>query len=133
MKPNRWHFRAWDEEHHKMLTSKRNGDTHAISFDGTLCEGYTDGDMIQIDFNKGFILMQSTGLADKNGKEIFEGDIVEFGCDSWTHSEVGSIVWDECEAGFKIDKDPEFPLLWGNLGDVEIIGNIYENPELLEK
>lgn len=78
------------------------------------------------------VLMQFTGLLDKNGKEIFEGDIIK-----WKHGdEKGtSQVWfDESQCGFcenQIDKTSGFFLGW--LKEKEIIGNIYENPELLEQ
>ena len=79
--------------------------------------------------------MQSTGLFDKNGVEIFEGDVVSFSIDNgWDYvvSENGLIVyWDGCyqimENGirYRINQCLE--------EDIEVIGNIYENPELLEE
>ena len=80
-------------------------------------------------------LMQSTGLFDKNGVEIFEGDVVSFSIDNgWDYvvSENGLIIyWDGCyqilENGirYRINQCLE--------EDIEVIGNIYENPELLEE
>ena len=78
------------------------------------------------------ILMQSTGLKDKNGVEIFEGDIVKI---------IGDVLDDDMsvirftEGGFYLDYknlDTEFELLYSIDLPIEIIGNIYENPELLE-
>ena len=72
-------------------------------------------------------LMQYTGLKDKNGKEIYEGDIL--------HDDTGSkyeIVYVENLAQFLGDYgDCDFALSMYEQGDNEIIGNIYENSELL--
>jgi uncharacterized phage protein (TIGR01671 family) len=121
MTANRFKFRFWDVHTKRMIRY----DKTAWHIDDAIRAYY--------DNPEHFIAMQSTGLVDKSRKEIFEGDIVEFGCDSWTHSEIGIIIWDDYETKFKIDSDPEFPLPWGKLGDIEIIGNIYENPELLKQ
>lgn len=76
-------------------------------------------------------LMQFTGLLDKNGTEIYEGDILNQE-DGWYRV----IEWDEGAAGFigvAIEKDV-YEKYWNNLGEMdlsaEVIGNIYENPEL---
>lgn len=80
------------------------------------------------------VLMQSTGLTDKNGKEIFEGDVLKV-TDKHSWSEV--VSFSEKKAMF-VSKEigfPESPLweLFNTvLFEIEIIGNIYENPELLE-
>lgn len=81
--------------------------------------------------------MQSTGLFDENGVEIFEGDIVQFE-DYYEVSDSlyinkGIIEW--CQGGFHVtNRDSVLmeDLLDGDSLDVTIIGNIYENPELLE-
>lgn len=65
-----------------------------------------------------------TGLKDKNKKEIYEGDIIDH---RWVgnNSELIYVEWNECRSGFK--------LLMSAALNSEIIGNKYENPELLEK
>lgn len=71
-----------------------------------------------------------TGLKDKNGKEIFEGDIVQFhsGKKLW----IAPIVWRMREAMFVQESAGGWgSLALQDLADIEIIGNIYENPELL--
>jgi uncharacterized phage protein (TIGR01671 family) len=78
------------------------------------------------------ILMQYTGLKDKNGKEIYEGDI----CPSKISGESQVIIFSKC--GFTVgDKNSEYPASLQYLpvfhNQMEVIGNIYENPELLEK
>jgi len=73
-------------------------------------------------------IMQYTGLKDKNGKEIYEGDIckgVYAGSDEREYK--NKIVWDEFECCFTFADSP----LW-TWEMIEIIGNIYENPELLK-
>lgn len=79
--------------------------------------------------------MQSTGLFDKNGKEIFESDIVE-----WKHKDTGQLVRGivkyDTELGFWGMTDARFNDLTaiGYLANqrVTVLGNIYENPELVE-
>ena len=75
-------------------------------------------------------IMQYTGLKDKNGKEIYEGDIVKGYWYDHPKPEVMDIEWSDHFYGFTITK---YPLGIHGLHDLEIIGNIYQNPELLEK
>lgn len=99
--------------HYRQLTVE--GDSHIY---GDVI-GFEDG-----------ILMQSTGLVDKNGKEIFEGDIVHaYGEDTYL---IGVIEYFDNAYCIK-SKNGIYNLLWTNAEQYEIIGNIYENPELLEE
>ncbi|WP_105123163.1 YopX family protein [Streptococcus suis] len=83
----------------------------------------------------GAILMQSTGLFDVNGKEIFEGDIVVN-----KYGNVGYVAYLQQEAGFVVVlKKSDYRLGHRNTGESydvatnhEIIGNIYQNPESVE-
>nr|DAT17662.1 MAG TPA: YopX protein [Caudoviricetes sp.] len=84
---------------------------------------------------KDVILMQSTGLKDKNGKEIFEGDVVrQVRTQPTTENETITGVVTMIEGTWLIMNDCEqlASKLWSETDENEIIGNIYENPELLE-
>lgn len=83
-------------------------------------------------------LMQSTGFFDKNGKEIYEGDIVQFeDCSkvsNFLYINTGVIEW--CQGSFHLTNGNSVSmedLVDEDLLNVTIIGNIYENPELLEE
>lgn len=84
---------------------------------------------------KDVILMQSTGLKDKNGKEIFEGDVVrQVRTQPTTENETITGVVTMIEGTWLIMNDCKqlASKLWSETDENEIIGNIYENPELLE-
>lgn len=123
-------FRAW------MKSLKWMCDVTNISFDSKLVDICQQGDTercteISVEFDE-IELMQSTGLFDRNGKEVFIGDIVKCtrGC---SHE-----VYLEKEYGGTFIGGMPAIYLKGLLSgyawteDEEIIGNIYENPELLE-
>lgn len=87
---------------------------------------------------EGVKLMQSTGLLDKNGKEIFEGDVIAIEVDD-TGTPINARVFQNSKIGvlmfhvFEDNEDvPMVELLEDNSVAFEIIGNVYENPELLE-
>ncbi|MEG0123157.1 YopX family protein [Enterococcus sp.] len=83
-----------------------------------------------IDVTDQIILMQSTGLKDKNGVEIFEGDIVKAEI-TLGHTDTGVVKFERGE--FKVDDKAEDILSFGFYYQYEVIGNIWENPELLEE
>lgn len=126
MKPK---FRAWTEEGEVMYYDVYpfEDDTLLLSYDEIAFDEVPASD---------FILMQSTGLKDKNEKEIFEGDIVKYkiGCNTYTEE----VAYDKNFARFGVryaNADIIFTF-WElaediDLSSLEIIGNVYENPELL--
>ncbi|MCK1239866.1 YopX family protein [Streptococcus uberis] len=75
------------------------------------------------------ILMQSTGLFDKNGVEVFEGDILYY--PEQDEDKYGYIEFDKDRLAFVLDNGFE-KFFYGEYGMGYIVGNIYENPELLE-
>ncbi|WP_198549813.1 YopX family protein [Macrococcoides caseolyticum] len=81
-------------------------------------------EVIEEELFENIILMQSTGLHDKNGKEIFEGDVVKY----WEN--IGYIEF--YQGSWVINwNDGSLFDLYDNENNLEIIGNIHEHPELL--
>lgn len=70
---------------------------------------------------------QYTGLTDKNGKKIFEGDIIR------SNSERGYIEYYPNDCAFDVVDDHGFYWLISEMSNIEVIGNIHDNPELLEE
>jgi len=124
-------YRAWLPEWEMVTVSSvdmYDGKATGIMYIGDLLDGQADN----------FELMQWTGLVDKNGVDIYEGDVL-----SDTHKRTFEVRWQsgyepEMEVGFWLKKtytNEIFPFHYtkdiGGLG-MEVIGNIYENPELLK-
>ena len=137
-------FRAWDKIDHKMYFN--------IGFSMIGIQVYEDEnvpEVILLDRGRDcFELMQYTGLKDKDGKEIYEGDIVRSTVKRCSSCDCGNftlirILQVECQSfGGKITFDSfvlynkEENCRWGanvldSLGELKVIGNIYENPDLL--
>ena len=74
---------------------------------------------------------QYTGLIDKNGKKIFEGDIVS---GFFNHEKIVGYIFYGSDASFFIQRDGLFGIGLNNASDwLEVIGNIHDNPEFLEQ
>lgn len=129
-------FRAWDSAKKEMFK-----DTFAITESGQVVvveQEFVTSTPDYI-FVEHLVIMQSTGLKDKNGKEIFEGDILTDGHttgDIRNHPTLGFYTVDESsKEGYLsdtvgIEDFEEAKEFMRN--SIEVIGNIYENPELLE-
>lgn len=119
-------FRAWDDENNCMVkVSKLHlGKKMMVEHDKSEWNWYTRETPI----------MQFTGLTDKNGKEIYEGDIVTYGAwdvdidEDWRHSPALVEYKDE-KTAFYLTKSCNIHL--AGLRELEVLGNIYENPELI--
>jgi len=122
-------FRVWLPDIDQMLRVK------ALVFekDKTRCVCGYSFDFYLEDENA--TIMQSTGLVDKNGKEIFEGDIVrQVRTQPITENETITGVVTMIEGAWLIMNDCEqlASYLWSETDENEIIGNVYENRELFE-
>lgn len=128
-------FRVWEPYYKKMFANDQ-----IIIWDGNVY--VNDADKITVDNMKGWsiddkYLMQSTGLFDRNGVEIFEGDILKCtsfdGC-LWCET----VSWDSTIAGFATQQNGYDATAIEYITDsksiaIEIIGNVHQNPELVEE
>lgn len=109
-------FRAWDKVN-KVMEDEQTA--LAIQFNGQIIGKNFEHS------NDTFEIMQYTGLKDKNGKEIFEGDIIEH----YYHG-LSEVFYQN--GGYKINGKLSV-VGFGSLSRAtRIIGNIYENPELIK-
>lgn len=112
-------FRAWDKEEKVMC--------YDIP---TFTDDFTDmlNRTIKYHQDNDLVLMQYTGLKDKNGKEIYEGDIIKYSMGNTMQSnpmvvsfeEIFGLLGEYCNSYYATNKN-----------SFEVIGNIYQNPELI--
>lgn len=119
-------FRAWDKKEKKMIYPNQDERDLVYSFNDGNLWFISKGDWQDV---VDIIFMQYTGLKDRNGEEIYEGDIIKTkGNPKDKFDEQGTsidkVIWDENE------------LCWFAHGllhkSCKVIGNIYENPELIK-
>lgn len=126
-------FRAWSKLASRMYI------VNGLHFDRGMVQYANNDNAIRFIKLENIILMQSTGLFCKNGKEIFEGDVIAIEVDD-TGTPINARVFQNSKIGvlmfhvFEDNEDvPMVEFLEDNSVAFEIIGNIYENPELLEE
>lgn len=125
-------FRAWDDEEKKMYSPEdlEQPDIKEDTKKTIYC--YLSYGVLQIyDFREKdpiqFVPMQSTGWFDKNQTEIYEGDIVQI------ENTIYQIIWSEDISGFILLSTDGVIMMGGDYiaDEIEIIGNVYENQELI--
>jgi uncharacterized phage protein (TIGR01671 family) len=127
-------FRVWDKQN-KNWDAELNEGTY-----GWDTEGITLNQFIEYitcarqdpypNQEKRFIIQQFTGLKDKDGKEIYEGDIVEN--DLITSKSIQIVQWDDGHGCFKLSCDSHLEMLTNTNITLKIIGNIFETPDLIK-
>ena len=131
-------FRAWDRTRNEMNYRVMVGNCDTNDENWTCPSIWVEDKQRWVHFDDYECIMQSTGLHDKNGKEIFEGDVIAIEVDD-TETPINARVSQNSKIGvlmfhvFEDNEDvPMVELLEDNSVAFEIIGNVYENPELLE-
>lgn len=116
-------FRAWDEYYSRMY------EVHTVDISiPPLLTVWPKDPYESIAIHQEH-LMQYTGLKDKNGVEIYEGDVVKF--IGWGYT--GYVAFENCEFITKNNMDKDYALSPKDGTDFEVIGNIHEHPELLQE
>lgn len=130
-------FRVWIKTEKRMVFSDDILDidyenkeivTQQVYFENGLPD---DRDIYCYDFDE-IVLMQSTGLKDKNDKEIFEGDVVKMSKDVYSEPTYYEVVRHRGGA-YRLESIQHGCELWLRHTDCKVVGNVYENQEYLKK
>lgn len=120
-------FRVWDKEK-KIFLEESIYNSVAITFDGYIFSGRND----YIDKSDRYEIQQSTGMTDKSGKDLYEGDIVNFAYNVNTQM-ICRVEWSERFFGFFLNHYNNESLVFQsrlcetNKSKITIIGHIFEN------
>lgn len=121
-------FRAWDVSNKAMYTHEELVDGSVVNPDVLLDCLARPGNGYDTDT----VLMQYTGLKDKNSKEIYEGDVVRY-LEVVRYETGEKETWRTVEVKLWLDESAGSFYLYPKINSsTEVIGNIYENPELLK-
>lgn len=121
-------FRAWDKENGCWVSI----DSVALCDDGSIAYLLSEEDDMPPYSEDEVEIMQFTGLKDKNGREIYEGDVLDIGLLNQDGNPVlAPVSYEAYLAGYVLYNEGHG--IWQRIGGgCEVIGNIFENPELLE-
>ena len=121
-------YRAWDSAKKEMFK-----DTFSITESGQVVVVEQEDVMCPPDyvFVDNLVIMQSTGLVDKDSKEIFEGDIVKMAKDVYSEPTYYEVVR-HYGGAYRLESKQHGCELWLRHTDCEVVGNVYENKELLD-
>ena len=128
-------FRAWDKVHECYLYDVQNAYdmlSGCVKDENGEDAGYEEECFAGFLDNDKYVVEQYTGLHDKNGREIYEGDVLDIGLRNQDGKPViAPVSYETYAAGYVLDNGGNG--IWQRLTeDCEVIGNIFENPELLE-
>ena len=132
-------FRAWDKDFEEMLHVAKIefGNNQELFIE---CYWENDNDLYLRENNERIVLMQYTGLKDKNGAEIYEGDVLEIKVHDYSTkrciaTEKRVVEYRKCSFGVEWGHRSEFISLCGfseQNTTFNVVGNVYQNSELLE-
>ena len=125
-------YRAWDKKRNEMNYKVMVGNCDTDDENWTCPIIWIEERQDWLHFDDYDSIMQSTGLKDKNGKEIFEGDIVKMAKDVYSEPTYYKVVRHRGGA-YRLESKQHGCELWLRHTDCEVVGNVYENQEYLKK